>query len=56
MDTSNVTRFEVIDWRADRVGQQGRALVAYDVQVELSIQDDGKTLKVFMLDPDKEED
>lgn len=38
---SNVTRFEVID-------QTGRAYVRYGVEIELSYQDDGRTLKVFV--------
>jgi hypothetical protein len=37
----NVTRFEVID-------QSGRAYVRHDVEIELSYQDDGRTLKVFV--------
>jgi hypothetical protein len=36
-----VTRFEVID-------ETGRAYVKYDNSFELSYQDDGKTLKVFV--------
>jgi len=36
-----VTRFEVID-------ENGRVYVAKDCKVELSYQDDGKTLKVFI--------
>lgn len=43
----DVTRFEVID-------EKGRALVKYAVDVELSYQDDGRTLKVFIKhNPDK---
>ena len=42
-----VTRFEVIDHTHAGVG---RILVSYDVCVELSYQDDGTTLKVFMKD------
>lgn len=37
-----VTRLEVI-----KMDGAGRALVEYGVQVHLSLQDDGKTLKVF---------
>jgi hypothetical protein len=37
----NVTRFEVID-------EHGRALVRHDCAVELSYQDNGRTLKVFL--------
>ena len=36
-----VTRFEVID-------ENGRVYVAKDCKVELSYQDDGRTLKVFI--------
>lgn len=36
-----VTRFEVID-------ESGRVYVAKDCKVELSYQDDGRTLKVFI--------
>lgn len=38
-----VTRFEVIS-------ENGRELVKYDVNIELSLQDDGRTLKVFLRD------
>jgi hypothetical protein len=38
---SRVTRFEVID-------ETGRIYVKYGVEVELSYQDDGRTLKVFV--------
>lgn len=37
----DVTRFEVI-------GKGIRLMVKYNVQVELSIQDEGRTLKVFV--------
>jgi hypothetical protein len=36
-----VTRFEVID-------ETGRVLTYYGVKVQLSYQDDGRTLKVFV--------
>jgi hypothetical protein len=39
--TQRVTRFEVID-------ENGRAYVRYGVGIELSYQDDGRTLKVFV--------
>jgi hypothetical protein len=42
-----VTRFEVIDHRA---GEGSRLVVLYDVQVELDVQDAGRTLKVFLTD------
>lgn len=37
----NVTRFEVID-------ESGRALVRYGIKIELSLQDETRTLKVFL--------
>lgn len=40
-DTSKVTRFEVID-------ENGRAYTQKDCNVELSYQDDSRTLKVFI--------
>lgn len=40
-DFSKVTRVEVID-------SDGRAYVAYDVQPTIVLQDDGRTLKVFV--------
>jgi transcription elongation factor GreA-like protein len=42
-----VTRFEVIDHTKE---MRGRAYVKYDIEVELSFQDDGRTLKVFVND------
>lgn len=60
MDTSKVSRVEVIDHRTLGEGdnpltvQRGRVYVARatnaidDLQVELSLQDDGRTLKVFV--------
>lgn len=36
-----VTRFEIID-------DSGRALVRRDIKVELSLQDEARTLKVFL--------
>lgn len=54
MDVSEVSRFEVIDHRGLAgkvfVGSKpgGRMLLAYDVEVELSLQDEGQTLKVFL--------
>ena len=41
MDTSKVTRFELIT-------ENGRSVVEYNCEVELSLQDDGQTLKVFV--------
>ena len=40
-DTNKVTRFEVIDWT-------GRAYGAHGCRIELSYQDGGRTLKVFV--------
>ena len=48
MDVANVTRFEVVDWSTGFDG--GRTMVRYGVRVELSLQDDGRTLKVFLRD------
>lgn len=52
MDVSKVTRFEVIDHRKEAFehGLAGRALVKNDIKIKLSLQDDGRTLKVFMDD------
>lgn len=51
MDTSKVTRFELIDHRLP-LGvtgvQTGRIVGMHGCKVELSLQDDGKTLKVFV--------
>jgi len=43
--TKEITRFEVIDHTKKK---QGRIVVEYDVNVELSLQDENKTLKVFL--------
>lgn len=48
MDTSKVTRFEVIDHRVSFEEGGGRVLSERDVKVELSLQDDDRTLKVFL--------
>jgi len=47
METEKITRFEVIDHTSEL---QGRILVKYGVKVEISIQDDGRTMKVFLTD------
>ena len=47
LNTDSVTRFEVIDHTKQKLG---RVLVKYDTNVELSFQDDNKTLKVFLTD------
>lgn len=48
VDTSKVTRFEVID-------ENGRAYTEHYCKVELSYQDDGRTLKVFIKPLDKQD-
>ena len=40
-----VTRFEVIDHTSKA---KGRVVVEYGVKVEVSIQDDGRTMKIFL--------
>lgn len=47
-ETTKVTRFEVIDHRTGV--ENGRAFVSYYCRVESSLQDDGRTLKVFIGD------
>ena len=42
-----VNRFEVIDHSGDK---PGRVLVKRGVNIEMFIQDDGKTLKIFLTD------
>jgi hypothetical protein len=49
LDTDIVTRCEVIDHR-EETHTPGRFYVAYDVMVTLDVQDDGRTLKVFLDD------
>jgi len=51
-DTEKVTRFEVIDHTAPE--GQGRVYAAQNVKVELSYQDDGRTLKVFVTKADSQ--
>lgn len=41
LPTDKTTRFEVIDG-------SGRRLVEYGVNIEISMQDDGRTMKVFL--------
>ncbi len=50
MNTSKVTRVEVIDHTKDVTQGGGRAyfFMKEGVQVELSLQDDDRTLKVFI--------
>lgn len=45
MNTEKITRFEVIDHTSEMLG---RMLVKYDIKVDISIQDDGRTMKVFL--------
>jgi formylmethanofuran dehydrogenase subunit E len=52
MNTKKVTRFEVIDHR-NSPDVKGRIVVENDVNVELSMQDDDRTLKVFLTDREK---
>ena len=47
VETEKITRFEVIDHTSEL---QGRILVKYGVKVEISIQDNGRTMKVFLTD------
>jgi hypothetical protein len=54
-DVTEVTRFEVIDHRRES-SPAGRVIVAYDVQVEFSLQDQERTLKVFLSDRRRNED
>lgn len=43
MDTSKITRVEVID-------ETGRAYTRWDVKAEVCIQDEGRTMKIFVHD------
>lgn len=54
IDTKKITRFEVIDHRND-TKEKGRIIVAYNAEVELQVQDEGRTLKVFIKNKQKEE-
>ena len=45
-----VTRFEVIDHSSKK---RGRDVVEYGVKVEASVQDEGRTLKIFLTDSKK---
>ena len=45
--TKSVTRFEVIDHTSKK---RGRIVVEYNINVELSLQDENRTLKVFLTD------
>ena len=46
--SEDIERFEVIDHSGKRL--QGRVIVKRDVSVTLSMQDGGKTLKIFIQD------
>ena len=48
--TKDVTRFEVIDHSKK---MRGRYVVEYGVNVEISIQDNGKTMKIFLNNQNK---
>ena len=55
-DCSAVARFETIDHTrglASVSPASTRAVVVYGARVEFSLQDDGRTLKVFLTDPAK---
>lgn len=43
----SITRFEAIDHRKNG---NGRVLSVWDINIEVSIQDSGKTMKVFITD------
>lgn len=45
----NITRFEVID-------KTGHVVVRYNIAIEISIQGDGRTLKVFLLERKEKKD
>lgn len=47
--TKQITRFEVID-HTSKNNKRGRIVVEYNVNVELSLQDENRTLKVFLTD------
>ena len=49
IDTEKVTRVELIDHRNESKAF-GRAFVAWDVSANMSIQDQGRTMKVFVTD------
>ena len=46
-EIKKVNRFEVID-HTNKKG--GRIVVMYDVDVDVSIQDEGETMKIFLTD------
>lgn len=63
IDTDKLNRLEIIDHREDSFGQSsGRTVIvggpAYNerqlAHIELSVQDDGRTLKIFIEDKSNE--
>src|SRR5690348_7114132 len=50
---SNVVRFEVIDQRSGAAAE--RVFVALNARIEPSVQDDGRTLKIFVVDQKERE-
>lgn len=55
MDEPDLDRFEVVNHCKDPVAvltfdRPGRMLIAIGVKIELSVQDNGRTLKVFLTD------
>ena len=46
-EIKKVNRFEVIEHKNKK---GGRIVVMYDVDVDVSIQDEGKTMKIFLTD------
>jgi hypothetical protein len=61
MNDPGFDRFEVISHCKDPDAiltheRPGRVLIAVGVKIELSVQDDGRTLKVFLTDRNKPEE
>lgn len=61
MDEPDLDRFEVINHCKDPDAilsseRPGRMLIATGVKIELSVQDNGRTLKVFLTDRKKPEE
>lgn len=50
MNTDNVTRLEIIDHTRPLEDGGGRTVISWDEKkkIELSLQDDGRTLKIFI--------
>lgn len=49
IENEKITRFEVIDHSVPiGEGFKGRVLVRHNTKIELAVQDDGRTLKVFI--------